>query len=316
MPEEPLVSIITINYKQADITNEMINSLLYTTYTNLEVIVVDNDSGDDVNKINTNHSAVTLVKSNKNLGFAGGNNLGVLYAKGKYVFFLNNDTEVTAGCIQELVNLLESDNSIGMVSPKILFYHSKDQKTIQYAGTNSMNYFTGRTTNKSYKSEDKGQYDHIRETTHPHGAAMMVPMATIHKVGLMPDIYFLYYEELDWAERIKRAGYKIYYCGKAKIFHKESMSVGKTNPLKVYYLNRNRLLFLRRNSDSFKSFISFLFFTFISLPKNFFRLIVNNNRKFAYRLVSAYLWNLTHYNIHINPVLNKQNEIIYKTRKS
>ncbi|MCF8218508.1 MAG: glycosyltransferase family 2 protein [Bacteroidales bacterium] len=315
MPDKPLVSIITINYKQAEITNELLNSLLYITYPNYEVIVVDNNSGDDANRIDTGHWAVKLVRSNKNLGFAGGNNLGVLHAKGKYMFFLNNDTEIDSGCIEELVSLLESDDAIGMVSPKIIFYRSQEQKTIQYAGTNFMNYFTGRTTNESYKSIDQGQYDDIRETNHPHGAAMMLPMQTIREVGLMPDIYFLYYEELDWAERIKRAGYKIVYCGKAKIYHKESMSVGKSNPRKVYYLNRNRLLFLRRNSGLFKSFVSFLFFTFIALPKNFFQLIATKKPEHAKSLISAYLWNLTHHKINVNPVLNKQNKIIYENKK-
>src|SRR5690606_7256217 len=113
-----------------------------------------------------------------------------------------------------------------------------------------MNYLTGRNKTIGQFDIDKGQYDNLSyEIGFCHGAAMMCRNKDLEKVGLMDENYFLYYEELDWCEKFKRNGKKIWFTGKAKVYHKESISVGKESILKTYFLIRNRILFIRKNTS-------------------------------------------------------------------
>src|SRR5690606_28333503 len=153
--------------------------------------------------------------------FAGGNNLGIASSKGKYIMFLNNDTEVHTGFLQPLVELFNSNPDVGAASSKILYYNSDE--TIQYAGSFSIDPLTGRSKRIGWMEKANGKHDFLRETDLAHGAAMMVPRRIIEKVGMMPDFFFLYYEEVDWCESIKKAGYKIYFVPGSRVYHKESM---------------------------------------------------------------------------------------------
>lgn len=276
----PLVSIITVNFKQPEVTCELLRSLKSVEEKNFEVIVVENGSGDNsANIIQKEFPEIKLIKSEKNLGFAGGNNLGMKHACGDYFLFVNNDTEIESGFIDEMLKTFEISGNIGAVSPKIVFNDPKD--VIQYAGALSINPYTGRGKKIGNGEYDNGQYDEIRETELGHGAALMVPRRVVEIVGGMPELYFLYYEEHDWCENIKRAGFKLYYNGLAKIKHKESVSVGKSNPLKVYYMNRNRLIYCRRNSGSLTTKLSsFIFYFTFAFPKGLMSFLFR--RKFLY----------------------------------
>ncbi len=223
---QPLVSIISINYNGVALTLEMLRSLHHVQYAPIEIIVVDNGSKEDPSPISLEFPTINLIRSQHNLGFAGGNNLGITAAKGKYVLFLNNDTEVHPEFLTPMVEAFEHDPELGVCSPKILFFQSPDKKTIQYAGSTGINPYTIRGGKIGSFEQDQGQFNDVRETSLGHGAAMMIPLKVIKQVGLMPDIYFLYYEEHDWFEMIKRAGYKILYVGTAEVYHKESMTVG------------------------------------------------------------------------------------------
>ncbi len=297
----PLVSIITVNYNQSKVTLDLLQTSRDLNYPNFEIIVVDNGSpSDNPEVLKEAYPEINLIISKENLGFAGGNNLGIKAAKGEYLFFVNNDTEVTPGLIEPLVELLEQDKTIGMVSPKIKFHWNKE--LIQYAGYTKMNPYTIRNSTIGFHQKDNGQLNDIVETEAGHGAAMMVPRSVVEKVGLMPDVYFLYYEEHDWAAMIKRAGYKIFYQPKAEIFHKESISTGKGSPFKTYYLNRGRILFTRRNIRGSQRFLSLLFQHCISLPKNALVFMVKGQFKHLMAYLKAYVWNLTHYKgIYTNP---------------
>ena len=224
------------------------------------------------------------------MGFAGGNNLGVNKAKGEYLFFINNDTIVPKGCIGPLVETLRTNPTIGMVSPKIKFHWNPS--LIQYAGYTPMNHWTIRNNSIGYHQEDDGRFDSEGETNSIHGAAMMVPKKVVEKVGMMTEIYFLYYEEHDWAEMIKRAGYKIYYQPKSYILHKESLSTGKFSPLKTYYISRNRILFARRNFRPLPLLVSLLFQTFISIPKNALTFLLKKEFEHLSAFWRAVTWNL------------------------
>jgi len=295
----PLVSIISVNYKQLQITIEFLNSLQKITYPNIEIFLVDNDSNEPIKStINNLFPNVNVIESSENLGFAGGNNLAIRQAKGKYLLFINNDTEVDPGFLENLVFELENDSSIGIASPKIIYYNQSE--LIQFAGAKSINKLTGR--GSILKSEyDTGQYDDCYETGLIHGAAMIVPMDVIKKVGLMPEIYFLYYEELDWCEMIKKAGYKALYIGKSKIYHKESVSVGRDSPFKTYFMARNRLIFIKRNTKGLNLILSILFFVFISLPKNIIFFLLKGKISHVKFFLKGFWWSITHNNIYDTP---------------
>lgn len=290
---KPLVTIITINYNDASVTMDMLASLKDLTYPNYEVIVVDNASpNESPNVISERYPDVQLIKSSKNLGFAGGNNLGVKASKGEYLLFINNDTIVPSGFIDPLVETLLKDSLIGMVSPKIKFHW--DPTLIQYAGYTPINHWTIRNNSIGYHQKDDGRFDTEGETASVHGAAMMVPKRVVDTVGMMTEIYFLYYEEHDWAEMIKRAGYKIYYQPKSYILHKESISTGKFSPLKTYYISRNRIIFARRNFKPLQLFVSLSFQTFASIPKNTLTFLFKRQFGHLSAFWKAIVWNLTH----------------------
>ena len=288
--DEPLVSIITINFNQINLTLDLLKSLEFTSYKNKEIIVVDNNS--DLNPkdiLNEKFPYVNVIVSSVNHGFAGGNNLGIKEAKGEYLLFINNDTEVDPNFIEPLVKKLQLSDKIGMVSPKII-YHGTDN-IIQYAGATAINKFTGRGKKIGHAIKDDGQFDQDKRTQLAHGAAMMVPSSVIKRVGMMPEVYFLYYEEHDWCEMIKRAGYEIHYVANSKVYHKESMSIGKKNPFKTYYMTRNRLLFMRRNTYGVDLMIGYLFFAIFSFPKNIITFLLKRESDHLNAFLKGVFWN-------------------------
>lgn len=290
MLHRPLVSVITINFNQAAYTLQMIDSLKRCGYENLEIIVVDNASNNnDVEAIATLHHDVKVLRLSENLGFAGGNNKGLEQAKGEYFLFLNNDTEVSEGFIEPLIAVFEQFPDAGMVSPRIHYFDSVEMKTIQYAGARKINLLTGRGSNIGWGETDMGQYNYVLETDYAHGAALMFNRRILKQLGCIPDQYFLYYEEHDWCTAMQRVGLKAYFCGKSVIFHKESISVGKNSPLKTYYMNRNRIMYLRRNASFVKFSIAILFYSFVSLPIAIIRFVLK--RDFSH--IKYYLWGIS-----------------------
>jgi GT2 family glycosyltransferase len=289
-----LVSIITVNFNQSYITEQLLNSISETnTYSAIEVIVVDN--GSTVNSVpewTLKYPDITFIRSDKNLGFAGGNNLGINAAKGEYYFLVNNDTEFTPGLVQILVETLEGNSRIGMVSPKIRYFDQPHM--LQYMGFTDMNYYTARNDSIGQFETDKGQYDHLTgRTGYAHGAAMMVKKECIDKAGLMAENFFLYYEEFDWCDRIKRAGYEIWLQTAALIYHKESVSVGKVSALKEFFMNRNRILFIRRNAPLGARLFFYIYFTSLVAPRNILNYIKIGHKDFIGWLLKAIWWNIT-----------------------
>jgi GT2 family glycosyltransferase len=298
----PLVSIISINYDQPGVTCELLASLRQLTYPNYEIIVVDNASPTrSPNAIAEQFPAVHLIRSGHNLGFAGGNNLGVAAAKGKYVLFLNNDTEVEPGLLEPLVALFESNPQAGIASPKIVFYHS--DRLIQYAGCEGISPWTGRGRTIGSREPDRGQHNGTHTTSLAHGASMMLPMRVIREVGLMPELYFLYYEEHDWCQMVLRAGYQCHYVGSTTVYHKESVSVGKASVLKTHYLYRNRLLFMRRNVQGWQFWSGLLFFLCVAVPRHTLSFFLSAQRDHLRAMWRGLRWHLQPRNIHHNQFL-------------
>ena len=168
MPNECNLSIITVNYYGLEDTCTLIDSIPFNE--NMEVIVVDNASKqDEASIISKNYPQVKTIRSNINLGFAGGNNLGIKAAKGKYLFLINNDTVFKDFNVQTLIDRLESSPNIGIVCPKIRF--AWDDNPIQFAGYTPLSKKTVRNKAIGYGEEDKGQYD----VAHPTPTPMALP---------------------------------------------------------------------------------------------------------------------------------------------
>jgi GT2 family glycosyltransferase len=289
----PLVSVISINYNQAQLTCQMIASLQSVTYPCVEIIVVDNASPTDAPGIIAERfPEVKLIRSEQNLGFAGGNNLGIAEARGEYLLFLNNDTEVAPNFLEPLVQLFVQNPQAGIASPKILYYGTDN--VIQYAGSRGINTWTGRSITIGQTEQDQGQHNLSGPTALADGAAMMVPRRVVEAVGVMPEVYFLYYEELDWCEMLKRGGYTCHYVAESAIYHKESMSVGKASVLKTYYMNRNRLLFIRRNFRGWSRWTSTLIFLAAALPKKAVQFSVHREWSHLRALGRGLRWHWQH----------------------
>jgi GT2 family glycosyltransferase len=264
--EYPLVSIITVNYNQTEVTRELLQSLQQITYPAFEIIVVDNGSRDDsVLALKEEFREITVIQTGKNLGFAGGNNVGIRRGKGEYFLLINNDVIATQTFLEPLVDALIDNEDGGLASPRILYY-GKDE-LIQYAGAVRINSLTGRGRKIGHLQHDRGQYNSVTTTALGHGACLLISNKVLKSVGLLPEVYFLYYEEHDFAEQAKAKGFGIYYVGTSKVYHKESVSIGKANPLKTFYQTRNRILYLKRNSSPLMLAVFLLFFFVIAVPK-------------------------------------------------
>jgi GT2 family glycosyltransferase len=304
----PLVSIVTLNYDHPEVTCQMLDSLRKISYPSIEILVVDNASpNDDPSIIYKNYPEVKFIQASENLGFAGGNNLAINQTSGKYVLLLNNDTEVTPGFLEPLVAKLEADPTIGVVSPKIKFHHTPD--LLQFTVITPINRITGRSKGLGFGVKDAGQWEFDSETAYAHGAAMMVPMKVIKEVGLLADIYFLYYEELDWCLRINKAGYKIFYVHNSLVYHKESVSTGKASPTKTYYMNRSRLIFMRRNVKGLILLIAIAYQLLIAIPKNAFSFLLMGRKDLFLAYHKAVMW---HFNNLFKPEIHESPQLVKK----
>jgi GT2 family glycosyltransferase len=288
---KPLISIITLNYNQEKTTCEFLQSTRQLKYKNYEIIVCDMASRVNPSLLieSGNYPNTKVVVSTENLGFAAGNNWGMRIAKGDFFFIVNNDTEVTEDLLDKLIQPFFENPDIGVTCPKIRYFNHPG--IIQYAGFNKMNLYTGRVAGIGDKEEDTGQYNKPGPTYAAHGCAMMVKREVAEKAGMFPESFFLYYEEWDWSARILKTGYKIWYVPDALIYHKESMSVGKDNPMKVYYHTRNRILYIRRNSNLMQLIIFTVFFGFLAAPKAIITFLANRQFKQLKFFLKGITWN-------------------------
>lgn len=280
----PEISFVIVNYNGINDTRELLKSMkCYLELLSYEVIIVDNGSVENEAIIlSKDFPEHIVIRSNKNLGFAGGNNLGIKASSGRYIMLINNDTLLIDDSICELMKMLERNPLIGAVSPKI--YFKNPPKTIQFTGFTELTKITLRNRSIGYNELDTGQYETPKETAYTHGAAMMVRREVIEKVGLMPEIYFLYYEELDWCSQIKKKGFEIWYQPSALVIHKDSQSVGTESYLRFYYMTRNRILFALRNRKGLGKIMAVVYQLMVSIPTGMFR----STMKGRFDLVKAY----------------------------
>lgn len=268
MTAQPLISFITICYNGLEDTRELVKSLQDTIRSvSYETIVVDNASiSNEAEVLQAEFPSITAIRSPHNLGFSGGNNIGISVARGKYIFLINNDTYLEEDGISYLVERIESKENIAAVSPKIRF--AFEPKHIQFAGYTPLTTVTLRNALVGFGEADNERFDVPTPTPYLHGAALMVKREVIEKVGFMPEIYFLYYEELDWCTQMTEAGYELWYEPRCTVFHKESQSTGQMSKMRTFYLTRNRLLYAWRNRKGAKRWLSIIYQTGIAAPKN------------------------------------------------
>lgn len=247
MNREPLVYIILVNYNGYEYTMDCLKSLKNIHYCNYKIVVVDNNSRDGSQEKFTESENIHLIFSRENLGFAGGNNIGIKYAVDngcEYVLLLNNDTVVKEDFLNELVETAEKDKDIAVVGGKIFYYDNP--KLIWYAGA-KINEFTAITRHLGDKEEDRDEYNKLTETDYVTGCLMLVNIEALKKVGLMDEKYFLYYEETDWNVKFRKYGYKVVYNPKSVIYHKVSSTTSKQNDIVKYYYDRNAYYFVMNN---------------------------------------------------------------------
>lgn len=245
----PKVSIIIIHPYGFEHTPRCLASLGAMTYSNAEVIIVDNGSQDGSGEmLRKQFPEVTFIHNEKNDGFAGGNNIGIEYAianGAQYVLLLNNDTIVTPTFLEPLVERLESDASIGAVSGKIYYYPDAvggKEKIIWYAGAYQKWHMAYNHTCEFEK--DNGQCDEAGEVAYASGCLMLLRSDVLKRIGGLSEEYFMYWEESDWCMRAKAIGFSSWYEPRAVIYHNTRSSIkGKETPLYTYMMYRNFPIF-------------------------------------------------------------------------
>ncbi len=254
------IFVVILNWNGKENTIACLESIsrLDTSSFSLTVIVVDNASTDDsIPVIKKSFPKTIVLKNPENIGFGEGMNTGILYSvdnHADYVLLLNNDTVVDKHLLVELLSVMESDKTIGVVAPKIYFEkgyefdksrYKKEElgKVFWYAG-GLMDWNNVIGSHRGVDAVDVGQYETIKETDFASGCCMLVKTDVFTTVGVFDRRYFLYYEDADLSERIKKAGRKVLFCPKGYLWHKNAGSAGGSgSSLQDYYITRNRLLF-------------------------------------------------------------------------
>lgn len=234
------VSLIILNFKVKENALECIKSVKSNDYPS-QIILVDNASEDGIGKDAAKIKGIKFIQNNKNLGYTGGNNIGIKKAVkdgADYIFIINPDTIIDKGCIRHLVEAAER-NGAGVVGPKIYF---DDKKTLWHAG-GIMDMLNVIGSHRGVDQKDRGQFENEEEVDFVSGAAILVKRDVFNSIGFFDERYFLYYEDADFCLRAKIAGFKIMYIPKAKVIHENAKSVGLGSPLQDYYITRNRLLY-------------------------------------------------------------------------
>jgi GT2 family glycosyltransferase len=288
--------IIILNWNGLKDTMDCVESCRELLFPEFKIVVVDNGSTDGSETIlRAELKDVTVVQTGANLGFAGGNNVGIRYALGEgaeYIWLLNNDTVVDSDALSALIDVAASDDSIGVLGSKTFFYDNPDR--LNTAG-GSINWKTGQPSLIGYGEKDDGRFDKIREVDTVSGCSLFIKREVIEDIGLMDERFFLYFEETDWVVRAHRAGYKVVYVPGSKIWHKVSAAVGgHESPLMKYYMTRNNLLFMKNNADE-KTYRHFLLNYLLNLmPRELMRMLFKNKNKRVLK-AKAMLLGLLHY---------------------
>lgn len=246
MNQYPLVHIIILNWNGWRDTLACVESCRKLSWPTFRIVIVDNGSTDgSVAILRKQLHDIQIIQSGGNLGFAGGNNIGIrqaLNAGADFVWLLNNDTEVASDALTRLVEALEDGPRVGCVSSKIYLHY--DPQRLDFAGGL---WDKGRLRKSMWGAGqlDRGQFDEPLERGSVSGCSMLVSARAIRDVGLMDESYFLYWEDTEWCARLRKKGYSIYFVPTSHVWHKVSASAGKNSFSQHYYFIRNGFFFLK-----------------------------------------------------------------------
>ncbi len=263
---EPEVSIIILNWNGLEDTIECLESLKKITYSNYQVIVVDNGSkSNDADILEDKYKDyIKLIRNDKNYGFTGGNNIAIKrlleISDFHYCLLLNNDTVVAPEFLTEMVKAMESDSRTGIAGCKTFLYHTPNLLQLVWF---DLNMRTGRANWVGAGEVDRGQYEDIREVAYVQGSCFLIKKEVIERIGMLDEVYGNYFEEVDYCLRARKVGYTTVYVPKAHIWHhKEAQSDNEARGRREYYLTRNRFLLMKRHATrcQFALFLLSFFF--------------------------------------------------------
>jgi GT2 family glycosyltransferase len=247
-----LVCIVLVNWNGWRDTVECVRSCAALDYRPFRVIVVDNGSTDDsVDRLQAEFGAregVSIIETGANLGFAGGNNVGIRHAMeggAEYVWLLNNDTVVEPCTLSALTAVFAEQPSAGIAGSKIYYF---DRPEVISSAGGRISPRLGLTTHIGDGEADAGQYDTVRDVDYVTGASLLVRTSVVEAIGPMDESYFLYWEETDWCERAHTAGWRVLYAPASRVWHKVGASTATDKSyVKARYEGRNRIEFHQRN---------------------------------------------------------------------
>jgi GT2 family glycosyltransferase len=271
----PKVSIIILNWNGKENTINCLEALKLTTYSNYEIILVDNGSIDgSVKYFKDHYPGIKLIENGGNLGFAEGNNVAIREVlqrdEIKYISLLNNDTIVKPDWLEKLVNALESDEKIGSCQPKILSLIDPDM--IDAVGIYIDMY--GGAFQEGHNEKDLGQYDKTTEVFGVCAGAVLYRAKMLNQIGLFDKDFFAYYEDVDLSIRARLFGWKSVCVSQAVIYHIHSATLGEDSPFKKYLLERNSYYYVIKSLPRkvimlfLMSKARFIFLTLINLTIN------------------------------------------------
>lgn len=247
----PKVIVLILSYNGKNLLEEAIESYLINEYLNFDVAVIDNGSTDKTKEwVEGKWENVKVIRTEKNLGYSGGLNFGMEYAFGEkksdYVLISNNDVKADINVIEELVKIAEKDKKIGFVTGKVYYYDNPD--TFQTLGYYfDENNLTGGHIGKGER--DKGQFDFDEERFMTDDVFILIKNRLYENIGGYDTNFLFQGEQADWQLRAKQDGFKIYFAHKAKIWHKDSMTLGKKSAFKTYFDTRNNLVLRMKHMD-------------------------------------------------------------------
>lgn len=238
MGTSPLLSVIIPNWNGKRFLEECIDSLKAQTLQDFETILVDNGSTDGSARFVEERygNFVRIIRNEKNLGFTGGNNVGIRAARGEFLVLLNNDTRADLHWLEELVKATDVDRRIGMWGSKIYSYYKRDQ--IEAVG--ELIYRDGLCRSKGQFEQDRGQYEVMEEIFFPPGCGAMYRKRVFDEIGLFDEDFFAYADDSEIGIRARLAGWKGIFVPRAIIYHKNSGTGGQHSPFKAFYVERNR----------------------------------------------------------------------------
>jgi GT2 family glycosyltransferase len=243
----PKIAIVVLNRNGLQDTRECIHSLDRLDYPGFEVILVDNASTDgSVSSCREEFPGIRVVESNLNLGFAGGNNLGIqmaLSGGASYVLLLNNDTIADPELLKELLKVGESDSDIGILGAKI--FYASDPRRIWYAGGEVLQRL-GICRHTGLKQLDGEKFSQTSDTGFVTGCTMMIKASVFRKIGLLDPKLFMYWEDADFCMRARKAQFRCVFVPSAHVWHKVSQSAGVDSPFTIFLSIRNHLMWISR----------------------------------------------------------------------